>query len=75
MSQVVVDLQMGLQTIDLNFEVPVGTELSLRCAENNLFRNNAGVNYPYPIGDVGAITNSFYGATYITTSITGSNNA
>lgn len=59
-----VDVVLGLQTIELDFEVPVGTEFSLRCVENNLFRNNGGVNYPYPIGSVGALTGSFYGDSY-----------
>jgi len=60
-----VDLVYGLQTITLNFEVAEeGTNYSLRCLENNLFRNNSGVNYPYPIGDLGAITTSFYGDSY-----------
>ncbi|WP_367391796.1 FG-GAP-like repeat-containing protein [Lewinella sp. LCG006] len=60
-----VDLALGLQTIELNFEVPEGTGMSLRCPENNLFRNNDQVNYPYPIGtDLGALTTSFYGDNY-----------
>ncbi|MEM7161531.1 MAG: FG-GAP-like repeat-containing protein [Bacteroidota bacterium] len=57
-------LEEGEHVIDLNFEVPEGTNLSLRCEENNLFRNSSGVNYPYPIGDVGELTDSFYGASY-----------
>ncbi|PSR14303.1 MAG: hypothetical protein C7N36_04650 [Bacteroidetes bacterium] len=59
-----VELVTGLQTIELNFEVPEGTEYSLRCVENNLFRNNGDVSYPYPIGDVGALTTSLYGDGY-----------
>jgi hypothetical protein len=59
-----VNVVTGLQTIELNFEVPEGTEYSLRCAENNLFRNNGDVSYPYPIGDVGALTTSLYGEGY-----------
>lgn len=60
-----VDLVYGLQTIELGFEVPEGTRFSLRCPENNLFRNNAGLNYPYPIGeDIGSVTSSFYGDNY-----------
>ena len=59
------DLVAGLQTVTLNFEVPVeGTGYSLRCSENNLFRNNGGVDYPYAIGDMGSITSSFFGGTY-----------
>ena len=60
-----VDLVTGLQTITLNFEVAEeGTDYSLRCPENNLFRNNDGVNYPYALGDMGSITTSFYGGQY-----------
>ncbi|MEL7220312.1 MAG: FG-GAP-like repeat-containing protein [Bacteroidota bacterium] len=65
LASTVVDLVQGLQTIELNFTVPVGNDLSLRCPENNLFRNNGGVNYPYPIGDgLGEVTRSFWGAQY-----------
>ena len=56
--------EVGEQEISLNFPVPVGTDLSLRCEQNNLFRNSSGVNYPYPIGDVGEITDSFFGSAY-----------
>lgn len=63
--QVQVDLVHGLQTIALNFNVPTGTGMSLRCPENNLFRNNGGISYPYSIGDdLGEITTSFYGDGY-----------
>jgi len=56
------DLVYGLQTVSLNFEVPVeGNNYSLRSVENTLFRNNAGINYPYPLGNLGSITTSFYG--------------
>ncbi len=59
------DLVTGLQTITLNFEIPEeGTDYSLRCVENNLFRNNGGVDYPYEIGDLATITTSFYGDQY-----------
>ncbi len=58
------DLGQGEHTLDLNFEVPVGNDLSLRCPQNNMFRNDGGVNYPYPIGDVGEITTSVYGNGY-----------
>ena len=58
------DLTQGDHVLELNWEIPVGSDFTLRCLENNLFRNNGGVDYPYPIGDVGAITNSFYGQQY-----------
>ncbi len=56
-----VNLTNGQHEIELNFEVPEGEDFSLRCPQNNLFRNSGSVNYPYPIGDVGEITTSFYG--------------
>jgi len=65
MEEVVVDLVLGQQTVELNFVVPEGIGYSLRCPENNIFRNNSGVFYPYPIGDTaGELTNSVYGEDY-----------
>ncbi|MGB0424672.1 MAG: T9SS type A sorting domain-containing protein, partial [Flavobacteriales bacterium] len=58
------DLAAGTHTLELNFDVPAGTQYSLRCPENNLFRSSGGVSYPYAIGSVGSITDSFYGGTY-----------
>ena len=55
------DLELGPRTLALNFDVPVGTGFSLRCPQQNLFRNSGGVNYPYAIGDVGSITTSVFG--------------
>ena len=64
LNELALDLAQGEQVIDLNFEVPVGNGFSLRCPENNLFRNNGGVSYPYPIGNVGELTTSFFGDSY-----------
>lgn len=64
LAQTVVNLTTGSHTVPLNFEVPVGTGLSLRCPEHNLFRNSGGVQYPYPIDDVGLITTSEFGGQY-----------
>lgn len=47
-----------------DFAAPVGTNLSLRCPQHTLFRNSGGVNYPYPIGDMGALTTSGFGPTW-----------
>lgn len=58
------DLAVGEHVLDLNWVVPAGSGHSLRCAENNLFRNDSGVQYPYELGNVGAITDSFYGGQY-----------
>ena len=42
----------GAQRIDLNFDVPVGTDyqLGVSASGSGLWRNNSGVNYPYDIG-------------------------
>lgn len=59
------DLVAGEHELNLNFEVPVGTNLSLRCLENGLFRNTAAAtDFPYPIGDMGEITNDVLGNEY-----------
>ena len=54
----------GMNYISLGWEVPAGNGLSLRCLENNLFRNSSGVNYPYAIGDVGELYNTPFGTSY-----------
>lgn len=59
-----VNLSQGQSQINLDFDIPVGVDYSLRCPQNDLFRNNAGVSYPYAIGDVGEITGSYYGDAY-----------
>lgn len=56
------DLSPGEHVLTLNFEVPTGDNLSLRCLQNNLFRNtNSATQFPYPIGTVGEITNDALG--------------
>ena len=64
LAQKIFDLEIGAHTLELDFEVPVGDQFSIRCVQDNLFRNSGGVNYPYPIGDVGELTGSVYGASY-----------
>lgn len=64
LEELAIDLVHGLNTIDLNWQIPVGTNLSLRCPENDLFRSQGNLNYPYPIGDFGEITTSIYGTDY-----------
>ncbi len=56
--------EIGDNVISCDIEVPSGEGLQLALAENNLFRNNSGVAYPYPIGDIGEITNSTFGSSY-----------
>ena len=50
----------GQQTIDLNLEVPIGSDfqLGIAAANSNLYRNNAGANYPYNIASAINITSS-----------------
>jgi len=59
------DLNSGIYELTLNFYVPVGNGYSLRCVQNNLFRNtSAATQFPYPIGTVGKITDDFLGNKY-----------
>lgn len=49
----------GSSTVELNFEVPAGSSYGLRTTGNPmLFRNSSGsgLQYPYALGDMGAIT-------------------
>jgi hypothetical protein len=55
---------IGTHVVELNFEVPEGNGYFIRCEENNLFRNNGGVNYPYSIGTKGSIITSSFGDPY-----------
>jgi hypothetical protein len=55
---------IGTHQVALNFEVPMGNGLSIGCVENDLFRNSAGVSYPYEIGTVGTIYDSTFGTSY-----------
>ena len=57
-------LGVGTHVIHLDFDVPAGTGYSIGCDENNLFRNNNGVNYPYVIGTMGNIYSSTQGSSY-----------
>ena len=62
--ELVVDCAIGENVLTLNFDVPAGNALSIGCLENNLFRTNSGLNYPYAIGDVGEIYGSTNGTGY-----------
>jgi PKD repeat protein len=55
------------QTVTLNFNVPVGTDLQLGMGTGstvNLYRNNAGVTYPYTTAGLVSVTNSSAGSGY-----------
>jgi len=56
-------LVSGLQRIDLDFNIPIASDLQLGIANNSLqtnglYRNNAGANYPYDIASAINITSS-----------------
>jgi len=55
---------LGTNEVDVNMEIPAGTGLQIGCAENNLFRNNSITGFPFPIGDIGSITNTTFGTSY-----------
>ena len=57
-------LDVGENIVSLNFDVPASAGYSLGCDEDNLFRNNNGVNYPYNIGTKGTIISSSQGSAY-----------
>jgi ASPIC and UnbV/FG-GAP-like repeat/Ig-like domain CHU_C associated/Secretion system C-terminal sorting domain len=67
-----VDLLVGTTVIDLDFEVPVGTDWVLTTDEEvnqtylnsggpQLYRSNQGITFPYVIEDVVSIKNSSFG--------------
>ncbi len=64
MASTVVNCVVGTNVITLNYEIAAGDGYQLGCAENNLFRNNASVVYPYAIGTVGSIYTSTNGTSY-----------
>ena len=60
----IVNLPAGESTVTLDFTVPVGTGYELGLANTSaadLFRNDAGVTYPYNLGGLGEITGSSAG--------------
>mgnify|MGYP000442135969 CR=1 FL=1 len=71
-SQVLADtsitVQTGLNTLYLNFDVPVMNDLELGMSSGNsdLYRNSTGSAYPYAIGNIASMTghNSPNSATY-----------
>jgi hypothetical protein len=71
-SQVLADttitVQIGLNTLYLNFDVPVmnNLELGMSAGGSDLYRNSTGSAYPYSIGNIASLTghNSPGSATY-----------
>jgi len=61
----VFNLVDGEQRVDLNFNVPIGINFTISLlGDINLYRNNAGVSYPYSVPDTLSITGSTSGAQY-----------
>ncbi|MEO8589515.1 MAG: hypothetical protein ABI432_09115 [Flavobacteriales bacterium] len=60
----VIEIPAGLNTITVNWRVPAGTQHKITAFDDNsevvqdLYRNNAGVAFPYSLGSVGSITGS-----------------
>jgi hypothetical protein len=59
-----VNIVFGTNVVDINFFIEPGNAYQIGIAENNVFRNSGSVSYPYPVGDVGSITSSTFGANY-----------
>lgn len=63
-----VELAPGMSVVTVNWDIPAGMQHAITAFDDNsdvfqdLYRNNAGVSYPYPIGTLGAITGSSGGA-------------
>ncbi len=52
-----VNIPAGISRVNLNFDLPVQNNLRLACSTYpNLYRNNAGTQYPYEITNVLSIT-------------------
>lgn len=58
----VINMVNGQQTVNLNFMISPGTDYQLGVAGStaniNMYRNNAGVTYPYTLSGVASITGS-----------------
>jgi hypothetical protein len=65
LESVTVNVPDGESRITLDIPVPVGTDLRLGVGSTpSLWRNDAGVNYPYTVADVASITNSSASSSY-----------
>ncbi|MCD6367099.1 MAG: PKD domain-containing protein, partial [Bacteroidales bacterium] len=54
-----INIPAGISRINLNFDIPAGTHYKLvGPVSPNLYRNNAGCNYPYAVGSDISITES-----------------
>jgi PKD repeat protein len=58
-------IPVGVSTVALNFNVPIGTGYELSCGGTvNLYRNSAVTTYPFTLAGVGSITGSDAGSGY-----------
>ncbi|MBK6342676.1 MAG: hypothetical protein IPF41_08830 [Flavobacteriales bacterium] len=63
-----IELAPGMTEVFVNWDVPAGVQHAITAFDDNsdvyqdLYRNNAGVSYPYAIGSMGAITGSSGGS-------------
>ncbi len=65
LQSVTVSAPAGVSRINVNFNVPVGNGMGLQLTSaGNLWRNNAGVSYPYTVPGIVSITSSTAGGTY-----------
>jgi Zn-dependent metalloprotease len=63
LDQVTVNLPDGMSIVNLNFDLPVGTNLELGCEGFvDLYRNQGGATYPYTLAGVVSLTGSNAGA-------------
>ena len=53
-----ITVQLGLNTLNVNFNVPVmnNLELGISSGNSDLYRNSSGASYPYSIGNLASIT-------------------
>ncbi len=65
-----IEIPAGMSTITVNWNVPAGTQHQITAYDDNaevtrdLYRNNAGVTFPYALGALGSITGSSAAGTY-----------
>ena len=53
-----ITVQLGLNTLNVDFNVPAMNDLELGISSGNsdLYRNSSGASYPYPIGNLASVT-------------------
>ncbi len=55
------ELVDGENYVEFDWDIPAGNGWSIRVPGTDLYRNDAGVNYPYAIGTVGSLYTSNFG--------------